>query len=83
MVRPARVELASPTVAPSRSALSYARTQYTRPAAAVPAAGHCHIQVVKEPSAFPVAMPERRASACARATKLVPHPGFEPGPTRF
>ena len=60
MMRPARIELASPTVAPSRSPLSYARTKYLRPAASLqPAAGR-----LPHPScqrAFP--LPGRNAGA--------------------
>lgn len=77
---------ASPTVAPSRSLVELRPHENTPgpPPRCGPAAGHCHIQVVKDRSACPVAMPERCARAHAPARgKLVPHPGFEPGTSRF
>ena len=85
VVRPARIELASPTVAPSRSPLSYARTKYVRPAAAL----QWRRALLPHPSfQRTLRLPGRNAGAarepCELARKnLVPHPGFEPGTSRF
>ena len=82
LVRPMRVELISSTVAPSRSALSYARTKCL-PRRRERRRGIATSRLSKSiPPARTQCRSGARAHALAR-TNLVPHPGFEPGTSRF